>query len=139
VENLQELGEYGERRGVKIALENSPPNPNWLMVSNWESQIAMLQKVNHANVGALFDTAHAFLQGLDISPYFNEIRDYLFEIHTHNNNGKQDLHWGMKNGAIDYLPFFRANKIEVPIIMEIHNLQEAVESLEWIRQFEEDG
>lgn len=136
IENLVELGEYARGKGIRIGLENSPPNPNRLMVYDWQSQIAILEAVNHPNVGAVLDVAHAFLQRLDIFEYYRYIEDYLVEIHAHNNNGEKDLHRGINLGEINYKKFFSVNSVKVPVIMEIRDLEEAMESLEWIKRFE---
>ncbi|MEJ2634412.1 MAG: sugar phosphate isomerase/epimerase [Calditrichia bacterium] len=137
VENLKILGDYGLKKNVKIGLENSPPNRNTLMIADWNNHLEILGRVNHPNVGALLDTAHAYLHGLDLNAYYQKIRPHLVEIHAHNNNGKEDEHLGMNRGTIDYVTFFKENQISVPVIMEIRNFVEAAESMEWIRQFEE--
>jgi len=136
IENLIELGDYGEKRGIKIGLENSPPNPHRLMVYDWQSHVDILRAVNHKNVGAVLDMAHAFLHGLSLQKYYEEIKKYLIEIHAHNNDGQTDLHQSMQRGKIDYSGFFKTNRVNVPVIMEIRNIKEARESLEWIKQFD---
>ncbi len=136
LENLKILADYGAQRGVVIGLENSPPNRNMLMVPDWEKQIELLEELNHPNVKAVWDMAHAFLHGLDLNEYYRHIKDYLIEIHVHNNNGEEDLHLGIHRGSIDYRTFFSANKVAVPAIMEIRTFSDALESLEWIKQFE---
>ncbi len=135
VENLQILGDYAARKNIVIGLENSPPNRNRLLVPNWQRQIEVLQRVDHPHVKALWDMAHSFLHGLDIQEYYDGIKDYLVEIHAHNNNGQEDQHRAMGRGAIPYETFFRRNNVPVPVIMEIRNLEEALESLHWIKQF----
>lgn len=136
IENLRILGDYAAERNVLLGLENSPPNPNLLLVANWENQIEMLLEVNHPSVRAVFDIAHAYLHGLDISRYYNKVSSYLAEIHIHNNAGNEDKHQAIDMGVIDYLDFFNTHHVQVPVIMEIRNFHEAVQSLEWIKVFE---
>jgi len=136
LENLKILADYGEKKGVIIGLENSPPNRNMLMIPGWEKQIELLNELNHPNVKAVWDMAHAFLHGLDLNEYYRHIKEYLVEIHIHNNDGKEDLHLGINQGSIDYQSFFSANEVTVPVIMEIRTFSDALESLEWIKQFE---
>ena len=136
LDNLKILGDYGEQKGVVIGLENSPPNRNMLMVPDWEQQLEILRKLNHPNVKAVWDMAHAYLHGLDLYDYYRYIKEYLVEIHIHNNDGREDLHLGIQRGKIDYRSFFLKNKVAVPAIMEIRTFSDALESLEWIKQFE---
>jgi len=133
IENLRILGEYASSRGVIIGLENSPPNPNQLMIAEWKRHRNILQQTDHEQVRAVLDVAHAFLHGLDVHQYYDEIEDYLAELHVHNNVGKEDLHQAIDMGDIDYAHFFKTKAVRVPVIMEIRNLSEAVRSLEWIK------
>jgi sugar phosphate isomerase/epimerase len=136
VENLKILGDYAAAKNICLALENSPPNLNPLLVYNWQSHRDILKRVNHPNVQAVLDIAHAHLHQLDISQYYRNIKNELVEMHIHNNDGRQDLHNAIDDGTIDYEKFFRANKVTVPVIMEIKNVAEAVRSLQWIKRFE---
>jgi hypothetical protein len=43
---------------------------------------------------------------------------------------------GISLGTIDYQNFFSNKNIKVPVILEIRNIKEAIESLEWIKKFE---
>lgn len=135
VHNLKRLGDASSQNGIRIGLENSPPNKNILMVPTWNEQISILKEVDHPSVGAVFDMAHAHLHDLNLAEYFEHIEPHLVEIHIHNNNGREDLHLGVNRGEIDYGLFFREYTTDVPIIMEIRNLNEAFESIEWVRQF----
>ncbi|GAB4370168.1 MAG: hypothetical protein Kow0042_12310 [Calditrichia bacterium] len=133
VENLRILGEEAARRGLKIGLENSPPNPHLLMVPDSRSQVEILNEVSHSHVGAVWDMAHAYLHSLDLDDYYLGIKDYLLEIHAHNNYGVEDSHLAMNQGRIDYAAFFKRQNIEVPVIMEIGDFAGALASLEWIK------
>lgn len=136
-ESLYELAEYGQSQGVKVALENSPPKKDLRMVYNVESHIHILEKVNHSNLGALLDFAHAFLNNLDLINYLERIEPYLFEIHAHNNFGSEDEHLGLHNGAIDYMPILNHQAIkEVPFIMEIVSYEEVMGTLNWLQNLD---
>jgi len=137
VNNMQILGDYAAVKNVDIALENSPPNPNQLMVWEPHRHVEILKLINHSHIKALFDIAHAFLHGHDISKYYEMIKPFLTEIHIHNNDGHTDQHRSVTTGAIDYDSFFRNHTVSVPVIMEIRNIEEALQSLEWIKKFNE--
>jgi len=134
VESLTELAGYGQSRGVKIALENSPPEGFWEVVYEPENHLKILNQINHPNLGALLDFAHAFLNRLDLIDYLEKIRPYLFEIHAHNNWGAQDDHLGLHHGSIDYLPILSHPAVQgVPFIMEIRSYPEVMETLKWLQ------
>jgi sugar phosphate isomerase/epimerase len=135
-ESLSELADYGKRRGVKIALENSPPKKKGVrIVHNAETQIKILQKVNHHNLGALLDFAHAHLFRLDLLDYLQKIKPYLFEIHAHNNFGQYDEHLGLSKGDIDYRPILKSNGAnDLPFIMEIGSYESVLETLKWLQK-----
>jgi sugar phosphate isomerase/epimerase len=136
VQNLRKLGDVALQKGIRIGLENSPPNKNVLFIPSWKEQISILKEVDHQAVGAVFDMAHAHLHDLNLAEYFENIEKHLIEIHIHNNNGREDLHLGINKGEIDYDSFFRGHPVDVPVIMEIRNITEALESIEWVKEFE---
>ncbi len=130
---LSVLADYGQRRGVKIALENSPPEAGQSIVYDSRSHLAILEKVNHPNLGALLDFAHAFLRRLDLIDYLEKIQPYLIEIHAHNNMGKNDDHLALPDGKIDYLPIFKHPAVrDVPFIMELKSYEDVIKTLTWL-------
>ncbi|KPJ95951.1 MAG: hypothetical protein AMJ53_01725 [Gammaproteobacteria bacterium SG8_11] len=135
-ESLTELADYGRKKGVKVALENSPPRRNETrIVFNPETQIKIIKQINHPNLGALLDFAHAFLFKLDLVDYLQKIKPYLFEIHVHNNFGENDEHLGLAKGRIDYAPLLQRDEVQrVPFIMEIASYDEVIATLEWLKE-----
>lgn len=137
-ESLTELTDYGHKKGVKVALENSPPRKNETrIVCEPDTQIKILKRIDHPNLGALLDIAHAFLFKLDIVDYLQKIKSHLFEIHAHNNFGESDDHLGLAKGRIDYKPLLEHDEIRVvPFIMEIRSYDEVISTLEWLKELE---
>lgn len=135
-ESLTELADYGYKKGVKVALENSPPRRNETrIVFNPETQIKIIKQINHPNLGALLDFAHAFLFKLDLVEFLQEIKPYLFEIHAHNNFGENDEHLGLAKGEINYGSLLQRDEIQgVPFIMEISSYDEVIATLEWLKE-----
>ncbi len=139
-ETLTALAEYGEPKGVKVALENSPPKAALNIVHNPQTQIKILERIDHPNLGALLDFAHAFLNKLNLLDYLEKIRPYLFEIHAHNNFGEEDDHLGLPNGNIDYVSILNHPAVhDLPFIMEIKSYQEVVETLNWLDKLVKEG
>lgn len=134
--SLSELADYGMKKGVKVALENSPPKKKGMrIVHNLDTQIKILRRVNHPNLGALLDFAHAHLFRLDLLEYLQKIEPYLFEIHAHNNFGQFDEHLGLSEGDIDYVPILKSNAVnDVPFIMEIESYESVLATLKWLQK-----
>ncbi len=134
-ESLREIGDYARRKGIKIGLENLPPSADGPLIVKPEDHIRILNKINHPQVGAVFDFAHAFLNGLNLYNYLQEISSYLVGIHAHNNHGKKDEHLGLENGKIDYTRILTLPDIKnVPFIMELLSPEAVVETLGWIEK-----
>ncbi len=135
-ETLIALGDYGERQGIQIALENAPPaNYHASLIWNADNPRNFLEALAHPAVGALVDIAHAALHGLDVAAYLQAIQPYLVEIHAHNNHGEHDDHLGLHEGVIDYRSLFPLAPFhQVPVIMEIKSYADIVATLKWLQQ-----
>ncbi|NIT55684.1 MAG: TIM barrel protein [Aliifodinibius sp.] len=133
-DSLTELAEYGQKKGVKVALENSPPSKKGIrIVFNPENHLRIIKRINHPNLGALLDFAHAYLFRLDLLDYLQKIKPYLLEIHAHNNFGEEDEHWGLTKGNIDYQSILQQDEVQdIPFIMEIESYNEVLFTLEWL-------
>lgn len=135
IETLYELAEYGVKKQVKVAVENAPVEPRYPFIDSPESHRNLIESINHPNLGALIDIAHASLRGIDIPAYLKHLRPYLFEIHAHNNLGKKDDHLGLHHGVIDYNTILSYPEIRgIPFIMEIHSYEEVMETLNWLER-----
>ncbi len=133
-DSLLELAEYAEASGVIIGLENSPPKTDYALVRDPQSHKKMLELINHPRVRALVDVAHAFLCGLDVEKYLDELQPFICELHLHNNLGEKDDHLGLHNGSIDYQKILKHPVCtQVPVIMEIKSYPEVMETLQWLK------
>jgi len=133
-ESLLELADQAERAGVIIGLENSPPKTDYAMVRDSESHLKMLKLIDHPQVQALVDVAHAHLCQLDLQKYLDELQPFTCELHLHNNFGKEDEHLGLHHGGIDYAEILKHPVCEkVPVIMEIKSYGEVVQTLQWLK------
>ncbi len=133
-ESLREIGDYAGRTGVKVGLENLPPMDDKPLIINPRDHIRILNKIDHAQVGAVFDFGHAFLGGLNLYEYLQAIGPFLVGIHAHNNNGKCDDHMGLAGGKINYAQILKHPEVRgVPFIMELISYEEVVKTLEWIK------
>lgn len=134
-ESLTVLADYGRAKGVKVSVENLPPDPEQVnVIHDLDSHLEIIKRVDHPNLGAIYDLAHAYLYDLDIIDYLEKIRPHLFEIHAHNNMGEFDDHLGLTRGKIDFLPILKHPDIhDVPFIMEINTREQVLETLSWLK------
>jgi len=73
-EILWEIGHYAQGRSVMVGLENLPPAINTPLIRSHADHTCILKEINHDNVRATFDLGHAFLCGLDLNVYLEEIK-----------------------------------------------------------------
>ncbi len=131
---LRKIGDYAEKKGVMIGLENLPPGKDTPIIVDQKDHIRVIKKINHPNVGALFDFAHAFLNNGDLIAYLEEIKPFLVGIHAHNNHGRKDDHLRLPTGKIDYTHILNhENILGVPFIMELKSYSEVISTLEWLK------
>lgn len=133
-QSLHELAEYGAPRGVRVAVENLPPDSAVNIIHDVDSHLDIVRRVDHPNLGAIYDMAHAFLYGQDVLAYLDAIRPVLFEIHAHNNHGEADDHLGLHHGKMDYAAVLDhpGGIPDVPFIMELKSREEIAGTFEWI-------
>jgi len=132
-ESLREIGHYAQSRAVMIGLENLPPAVNTPLICSCADHTRILNEINHDNVRATFDLGHAFLCGLDLNIYLEEIKSFLIEIHAHNNHGSNDEHLGLASGGINYFEVLdHVDACGVPFIMELNSYKEVMGTLNWL-------
>ena len=133
-QSLHELAEYGAPRGVRVAVENLPPDSAVNIIHDVDSHLDIVRRVDHPNLGAIYDMAHAFLYGQDVLAYLDAIRPVLFEIHAHNNHGEADDHLGLHHGKMDYTAVLDhpGGIPDVPFIMERKSREEIAGTFEWV-------
>lgn len=104
---LQELGNDAAKCGVAIAVENARP---YLDASPYcygeflASLAAMVQQVNHPQVGITLDLGHAFLaschHGYDLLEGVAAVAPHVRHIHLHDNYGRCCASYEKKQGEL---------------------------------------
>ncbi len=86
---LKTLGEFADKRGVQICLENSTLSIKELLT--------VVKKINRANVGVTYDFGHAFLYyschggEKEFLTSIKEALPYLKHVHIHDNFGRANI------------------------------------------------
>ncbi len=87
--SLAQLAETAQDAGVRIAVENLPPDHFGGSLAEMESLLAGLDS---AVVGFCLDTGHAMLGEDPIADYIRALGDRMFGIHWHANDNSEDAH-----------------------------------------------
>ncbi len=99
---LRTLGEFADKRGVQICLENG--------ALSIEELVTIVRKVNRENVGITYDFGHAFLYyswyggEKEFLRSIKEALPYLKHVHIHDNFGRANI-TSQDTPYINRLPF----------------------------------
>jgi D-psicose/D-tagatose/L-ribulose 3-epimerase len=84
-ESLHRLAEYGQHKGVKIALEPMSHFRTHL-VNTPEQVMTLIAKADHPNLHVLFDTYHMITEIRDYAQALRTVRDRLWAVHACEND-----------------------------------------------------
>ena len=130
-ESVAEIADYAERRSVKVAIENNVlseynlidgQNKLLLMCELWEFE-RLFDEITSKNLGALLDIGHlkvtANLLKFDADEFIDKLKDKVFAVHVHENNGRVDEHRYIKEGdwSLGIVDSYFRNS-EIPIVLE---------------------
>ncbi len=133
------LAEIARENGVTIALENM-----------WEYEPSiladLLREVNHSNLQACIDIGHAYVFGdkdYDIQHWLDMMEPWLIHIHSNNNNGIIDEHYGYdwQQGVLDYnriLRLLHAMNKNLNVVLEMYHVEDMRDSLYYFEEFQDN-
>ncbi len=106
IENLKEIIKLGRKYRIKIGLENS-----FTLGKLCRTPEDLLKVVNSVKgLGITFDIGHANLINLNPIKYFKKVKDFVIDIHIHDNDGKSDQHRLIGEGNINFKKFLKECK-----------------------------
>ncbi|RKY48797.1 MAG: hypothetical protein DRP88_01290 [Candidatus Neomarinimicrobiota bacterium] len=130
-ESVEKIVDYAERRGVKVAIENNVlseynlidgQNQLLLMCELWEFE-RLFGEISSKNLGILLDIGHlkvtANLLKFDADEFIDKLKDKVFAVHVHENNGRVDEHRCIKEGdwSLGIVDSYFRNS-EIPAVVE---------------------
>ena len=134
VESLEEIESYAQERGVRIAIENNVlsdynvvdgHNP-FLLLCEAEEFERLWERIPSANVGILLDLGHlkvtAHWLSFDRYQFIDRVKDRIFAVHVHENNGEVDGHRPLDEGSWCFEAIRENGLIELPIVLESFGL-----------------
>jgi sugar phosphate isomerase/epimerase len=111
VESVKEIDAYAQSKGIRIAVENHGlperdlsrgRNSAYILCEAWEFE-RLWAAVPSANVGMLLDLGHlkvaAQSLGFDREDFVDRVKEKVFSIHVHDNNGRDDGHGAVGEGS----------------------------------------
>ena len=88
--------------GIEIVLENDTEKLPDLLVQ-------LVDEVDNPFLGLCLDIGHQHVfSELGALEWVQRMKNRLFHIHLHDNDGTGDTHWAIGRGTIDFVPFYTA-------------------------------
>lgn len=129
IKNLKEIIELGRRFGIKIGLENSPKNH--AICTELKDLLKVVNSVEGLEI--VFDAGHANTTKLNPIDYFKKVKDFVINVHIHDNDGTVDQHALIGEGNINFKEFLRECKKSSyygPFILELFPHKNALKGKE---------
>ena len=125
--------------GTRIAVEN-------VFDEDPEALGMLIEKLDTPDFGFCFDTGHFnIFSTVSLETWFDRLGKRIVEVHVHDNNGKEDSHWGLGRGTVDFTTFFRLLQkhahVRVPVYtIEAHDKDDIDSSIQQAqRLMQNDG
>jgi len=130
VESVREINSYAQEKGVRIAIENNVlseynvidgQNP-FLLLCKAEEFERLLERTPSINVGIVLDLGHLKVTshwlGFDRYKFIDKVKDRVFAIHVHENNGRADQHRELDETSWCFEVIGRKCFSNLPIVLE---------------------
>lgn len=134
VRSVEGINNYAVEKGVKLAVENNVLSEynlvngenRFLLGCEWKEFEQIFDRISSDNVGLLLDLGHLKVTSrslkFDRYEFIDRLKDKVFLIHIHENNGKVDEHKSLYPGSwcLDVIAedYFRS----VAVVLESINL-----------------
>ena len=95
-ESLVELGDHAARFGVQVCVEHFPGR----LVPNVKATLELLDSLGHESLLLLIDVGHCLISREDPAEAVLIAGKRLGYVHFDDNDGVEDLHWGLLKGCL---------------------------------------
>lgn len=119
ISNLRRAVDFGAKNGVHICFENFPKGGPSLCAS-LKTYSEILTKI--PDISATLDVGHVNTANESPVEYLSTLKDFILDMHIHDNNGKKDEHKCLGEGTLDFYPLLRKCKessFKGPFMLEI--------------------
>jgi len=97
-ESLLSLIDHGNSRGIRVLIENMPPQKAFMCSP---SEFNEFIKTNNVNLSIAFDTGHSHIAG-NIDEFIEKLSSRFFMVHVTDNDGISDSHLNVGEGTINW-------------------------------------
>ncbi|WP_284646079.1 sugar phosphate isomerase/epimerase family protein [Paenibacillus silviterrae] len=104
IDNLKRLGDEAQKLGIDLAVENVGFRETALF--DQEEFVRLFEEI--PAVSALVDVGHSFINGWDTVELIRTLGTRLSAVHLHDNDGVDDLHQPVGEGAMEWEPIWSA-------------------------------
>ena len=111
--SLEDVSRFAFERGVRIAMENRP-NDDFLWIN------MLLHRFDSAFLGVCYDAGHGNIGHCGLGP-LDAVKDRLYAIHLHDNDGEGDQHDLPFSGTVAWqklVPILAASAYRGPVTIE---------------------
>jgi len=118
INTMKELVKFGKNHDIMIGLENHAiPNYPCFYVDD------LLRVINSVDgLGVTLDMGHVNITRTPFQEYYKKIKDFVIDVHVHDNDSSSDQHKCIGEGTINFnsvLKEFKKNNYFGPFILEI--------------------
>lgn len=103
INNLTVMVNIAKRKGIIICFENYSKE-SVLLCYNIDEYKSVISRVKDMKI--TLDIGHINTTNHNIIDYTNAVKEHIFDMHIHNNDGQGDNHKGLQEGSINYHEFF---------------------------------
>lgn len=125
LETWRPLNARAESMGVKLAIEN-------IFEDEPSNLVMLMEAMGSDNFGICFDTGHCNLfSSIPVPEWLKCLKDYIVELHLHDNDGSSDQHKPIGDGIFDFDWFFKEVKdISCVHTIEAHTPEDVLKGME---------
>ncbi len=120
-DNLTELSLLCQEKGTALVVENAGVMSRQNMLFN---QDEFLEEAKRYDNDILIDIGHAYANQWDLKQVISQLKDRIVAYHLHHNDGNQDSHLRIVDGAQDFATFLSLHQEFTPqadLILEYNN------------------
>lgn len=111
LERIGRLSDLAKQQNVNLLVENLRPK-GYGMVFDEDQFIDLFRQL--PQVGCLIDTGHLSLSGWSFDKVLSALANKIRAYHINDNSGRDDDHYPIGRGVIDWGAFFRAYNAHTP-------------------------
>ncbi|MDI6785615.1 MAG: sugar phosphate isomerase/epimerase [bacterium] len=137
INSLKEIVAFAEKKDIIVGLENKQhSNDNYEMVEHFKEHLDFIKIINSPNLKVIFDVGHANINNMievDMREYIYKLKDYLVEMHVHDNLGTIDEHLALGKGNVKYLEAIKTVEelgLKIPVVLELKSMEDIKKSVQ---------